>query len=214
MNQKLKEMSWIERFNFERILLRSILAHSVSHELPKLPAHNKLVYNELINGIVAYVDGDAGRIKFGRKDADQIGEYKFDYSSYDRNGCFYPFVFVYFQQELENADKRLTRSIEESLVELLNPGLGLIYARTCFDNDFDGGGLGGICDSYPTVGEGTFTLRDEIINNSRRIMRSDYFTKHQKADIRGIGESMRPFIKEDIAFIKSGRYSSPILMFS
>ena len=97
---------WTQKRNFERILLSSILAHSVSHELPKLPAHNKLVYNELINGIVAYVDGDAGRIKFGRKDADQKGEYKFDYSSYDRNGCFYPFVFDYFQQELENADKR------------------------------------------------------------------------------------------------------------
>jgi len=47
----------------------------------------------------------------------------------------------------------------------------------------------------------TFQLSFDMVCNNKVLMRGDYFSDEEKRDIIGIGEAMKPFIREDLTYI-------------
>jgi len=178
----------IEDTRFQRGLLKSLLCASINGDNSTLPSMPKYALSEVVNGTVSYLGGSTNGIK--------CHDFSNDY-------MFLTVIWQYFQGNVVELGDKLSPKIKDTLLFLIEPSEGGdsrsgMHLGTEFYDHFKGNWGGGI--SSDAV-RSTFQLSFDMVCNNKVLMRGDYFSDEEKRDIIGIGEAMKPFIREDLTYI-------------
>jgi hypothetical protein len=170
---------------FRKSVLEAILVSSITPENARLPTINEYILSELVNGVVDYTGGKAGKVTYS--------DDGFEKNSYIRN------ITRYFKEEMQNSKKKLTPLIQLSLDKMLefifvpyDRGEGYYPSSELYD--FFSSPYIGICQAGA---HSIFSLPyDLVMKVQNKTMPS--FSEQEQKDIEGIGKEMRKYIDADI----------------
>jgi len=181
-----KDLEW----GYRRNLLEALLVSSVSKESFRLPTIKEFILNEVVNGTIEYIGGNAGQIDYKK--------FRFDRNTFEIE------LERYFEAEMKAYSKeKLNPKVNKAITKLCKhyfvypTGPDRPYPHTELYTHFNGFGAG-IC---PVIMESSFSLpQDTIIRVQRKVLPA--LSNPEKKDIEGIGKAMRKYIDRDLEFIE------------
>jgi len=176
----------IERYDGRRNLFESFLVCSMQKGRKEFPTIEKFLLSELINGVVTYVGGKVEQV---------------DYWAYyfGDGGLEEKLVKEIFQREMtEERRKKIQPKIMRAIDKMINysyvspSGLSFDTFPYCEVYGFAGDIFG--------VPKPISYLTDNVINRADEMLTS--LKEQERENVYGIGRVMRPFIEQDIDYIK------------
>jgi hypothetical protein len=167
----------IEEERHRRLILESILVHTITTETSRIPHDEEIILEALINSTVHHVNNEGGTVK------------------YDHNywQTFVDDAFKYFHEEMEKNPNFLTPKIKDALLLLIKPKSADVDARdtgytTCeaYKHLKDYIGLSAV----PRI-RNSFPITYEMFANAGKFMQT--LTPTEYKDIHTIGKIMRGY---------------------
>jgi hypothetical protein len=189
---KLTEVSAMEDYEkereerqFRKSILEAILVSSITPENARLPTINEYILSEIVNGVVDYTGGRAGKITYS--------DDGFEDNTYIRH------MQEYFREEMTNPHTALTPRIKSDLEKMLaftfapyDRGEGYYPVSELYE--FFNSPFIGICQAGA---HSIFSLPYDLVMKVRNKTLPSLSEEEQK-DILGIGKCMRKYIDEDM----------------
>lgn len=186
MGKHIKDMM---EFRKRKLLFKAILASTPTNKNKNIPSEEQYIYFELINGIIHYVGGEAGK----------ISPKKFSH----RNFGFEYDLEKDLKEELK-LHKKLPNKLEKDLLRMVHPyqldhGFQASDATTeCEVYQFLGNFIGSEILLYPD--KSINLLQEKVIDEAKKTIES--YDELTRESVIGIGKSMRKYIELDIPEIK------------
>ncbi|MBI4919214.1 hypothetical protein HY837_04740 [archaeon] len=172
---------WQKEFREERAFLRNLV---VASGIIRWPTPEEFILSELVNGVISYTGGNAGKFKYQNVFMDRTSyEYK---------------MYNYFKEELKNSKKELLADLNATIDRLVKPHQVHCPPDRPYDECNIYSSWKGIC---PVLMQSSFSLPyDFVINAKKDVRKLDEYTRKE---IKSIGKAMKPFVEEDLEYIKS-----------
>ncbi|MFH1511180.1 MAG: hypothetical protein ABIF10_05795, partial [Candidatus Woesearchaeota archaeon] len=170
------------------LLLEAILYCATTEQKPMLPTIEQFVLSELVNGTIQYSGGNAGKLNYQMFLAEP--------KAFERS------MWQYYHQQA--AKGKLSQDVYDSITTLVKykmvnaGGPDKPFAQTELYTHFKGGAGYEIC---PVTFSSIFSLPYKTVLRVRNTTLPSYSRK-EKEHVEGIGAAMRPFIEQDMEFIK------------
>lgn len=185
MNPKWKKE--MEELNARGRLLEALLVTAGT----RLPTIKDFILSEVVNGAIAAVGGEAGKVTY--KDCRLVSE-GFEHDLWD-----------YFTEEMQlHAEHKITPAVRTALEKMCEPHSvhcppDRPYPTTELYTFFRGTPLGGgICH---VRGQSIFSFPYDVVMRVRESI-IPALPEARRKDVLAIGTAMQPFVADDLAFIR------------
>ena len=190
MVKRIKHEQGNSSFEFRRNVLEALLVSSITNESFKFPTIQEFILGEVLDGVIDYIGGTAGKVNFG--------EFIVDRNIFEKE------LVSYFNTEMEKYSKeKLSPNIKSAIIGLsnysyINPaGPERPFPHTELYNHFNGFDIGRIC---PLTFESSFSLPSKFISQVKKEI-LPRFSSSEIKDIIGISKHMRKYVEKDLEFI-------------
>ncbi len=175
----------IKAYKQRRELFETFLVSPMNSGKKEFPTIGKFLLSELVNGTISFVGGSAGKVD--------------NHRYYFERGGFEKTLIPYFQEQMtEERRAKIDSAVIEPIEKMIKYG----WANKCnpyFDPT-------PVCEVYEfasnifEVPHSVSFLTIDVSDRANRTLES--LTKKQREQVQGIGKAMRPFIEEDMIYIK------------
>ncbi len=172
---------WQKEGREERAFLRNLV---VASEIIKWPTPEEFILSELVNGVISYTGGNAGKFKYQDSFLER--------TSYEDK------MYDYLTEELKKPKKELLSDLHAVIERLVKPQQvhcppDRPYYECNLYNTWRG-----IC---PVLMKSSFSLPyDFVVNTKKEIKTLNKFTRKE---IKELGKAMKPFVEEDLEYIRT-----------
>lgn len=173
-------------FRLSKKVLDSLLVASIEGNAT-LPTIEQFILSEVINGTTSYIGGRASTIK---------------YPNFLDENTFLREMHEYFTEQLKAKGDKLAPQTKAALESMLKPKPQHAppdrpYLTTDLYQHFKGMAS----DICPVTHISSFSLSFDLVQKTRTETIPS-FSEKERRDIVGIGRAMRPFINEDLTYIR------------
>ena len=180
-----------EERNYRINLIEAFLVSSMTKDKFMFPTIEQFILSEVANGVIKHIRGDNRNMPHINYQMFELKENEFEKNLVKE----LMFSIGLFSGIMDS-------KVEKAITELCAPiWAGESYHTELYEH-FKGSAGMGICQ---TPMKSRFSLPYEVVVRAQRIIIPS-FSDAERKDVEGIGKAMRPYIEQDLEFIKE-RYS-------